>query len=158
MRRSLSRHLKLMSVSVNNILQTVREIRVFDFLRIGRADRAYDIRHFNRAFHKINVSVKLHVRSHIPGKPEQAFKSIHAEYPLIFYVVDGENSFNAAEFFVAVIHSFKENYRSCRLPVVTMQNVGINIHSRDGVERGAREKREPFAVVVKTIILPSRLK
>lgn len=102
----------------------------------------------DRSLHEIDATVIFHKITVAVGNPEQILKNIEGILALILDVMDGENRTDKLIFGAEAVDRLEVERSQSRLPVMTMQDIGIEIEEGQNLHDAAAEERKAFPVVV----------
>ena len=132
-------------------VQAVAEPGVQNFLRVGGADRRDLVGSLDGAFHKVGAAVVLDDMGVARTDAAGILEDVEAVLALVGDVVDGEHRLDAVELVEVTVVQVEVHRRERGLPVVAVDDVGLEIGVEQHLEDGARKESEALAVVVEAV-------
>ena len=139
---------KLEAALSKNIVKSVAEPRVKNFVCVGRAYGCNHICGFDCALHQVDTAVVLNKVLRAGLHTQNISDKLHTVNALILDVVDCENRFDVFPAGLVGIHCGVVNGSHRRLPVVTMDNIGLEADVGDYFKNCTGEESKPLRIVI----------
>ena len=124
---------------------------VQDLLGVGGADRGDLVGGLDGALHEVGAAVVLHHMGVPRADAAGILQDIQAVLALVGDVVDGEHRLDAVELVQVAVVQVQVDGRQRGLPVVAVDDVGLEIGIEQHFEDGAGEEGEALAVIVEAV-------
>ena len=139
---------ELILTLAQNRVKPVAEPGVEYLLCVGRADGRHGVGAFDSALHQVEVAAEVELTLVLLTQTEHVAENLLAVNALILDVMDGENIFYVLVALAVCVHRRIIDWDESRLPVIRMNNVGLEVDIRDYFEHGAGEERKALRVVI----------
>ena len=139
----------LVLIAADIAVQPFAEVRIGNFLSVRRADRRDVVGVDHARFHVVDAAVAFQIAV-VEQVLRQADDILHDRRrinPLIFQVMNGIDEFHIFVEIVMVEIFLQEDAQHTRMPVVAVNDVGLEADARQHRQHGAAEIGEPFVVV-----------
>lgn len=143
--------MELILALAQNRIESVAEPRVEYLLCVGRADRGNDIGAFDSTLHQVERAAEIEQLLMLFAETEHVAEYLFAVNALILDVVDGEYVLYALIALAVCVHRRVVDRDESRLPVIRMDDVGLEVDVRDYLKYRAGEERKTLRVVIVTI-------
>ena len=120
-------------------------IGIADFLGIGLRDGGYGVGAFYGALHHIDAAGQVQDSAEGLRQPQDVVEEVRIGPALIFNVVNGKDGFGIGEDAPILRVQIYRNHSG--LPVVGLDDIGIKLKDRHGVQYGFGKIGIPLAVV-----------
>ena len=142
---------ELILALAQNRIESVAEPGVEYLLCVGRADRGHDIGAFDSTLHQVERAAEIEQLLMLFAETEHVAEYLFAVNALILDIVDGEYVLYALIALAVCVHRRVVDRDESRLPVIRMDDVGLEVNVRDYLKYRAGEERKTLCVVIVTI-------
>ena len=142
---------ELVMTKIQLVVQTPAVPRVFDFSRVAGRNRGDTCRGLDSALHHIELAVHLENVALARGDSHALGVDLPAVLALILDVVDGEQALDVVIPWSVRIEQIVVNGNQSRLPVVGVNDVGMEVDVGQHLKDRAREECESLGVVIVTV-------
>ena len=122
--------------------------RIQDLVGIRGADGGDAVGALDRALHKVDVTVVLDDARILGVKPQDLGDELFAVHALVLDIVNGENRLDVLIARRLRIHGAVIHRRERGLPIVAVDDVGLEFDMRQHFKHGAREERKALRIVI----------